>query len=488
MRRLRPKLDCSKSTGAISPANNIAQAAISTGTSTSVSSHVGSGSSAHRRRRHRLVASDSSDSEHHTRTIPSGEAQAIRACSPVVERTRPAKRRLILVGVNKPVAQPTLSIRCDDSTDERKGLDMVFMHVCHPTRSESLVLHPDCRGRRDTTANSSLAFRATAQTSSAITTAVPQKDATSVIATPEPVASVVSSTAPVIDLVPDDFSTVSAAGPGTSVVLTAPTSHSHVRHSQRATNRQICATVQQQRRGPKLSATTGLEKRTQDEHPVESLSDEGDLPLAKRVGLPVLEYRRLLSLGGQLQQYRGLNIQRPWARLILDGVKTVEARRYPLKGYGGELLWIIETPGRGPLAKMNSVHLAAALRSGTLPSGLGAGAGSVTSSGSRRRLRRTSRDASRCCAPAVAAATAAARIVGVVRFREHFEYESYDHWRSDAKRHCVPSGSDFDWQPQTGPMYGWLVDSARALAEPQPGPEQKGMIGSRAVTRMALFA
>ena len=38
-------------------------------------------------------------------------------------------------------------------------------------------------------------------------------------------------------------------------------------------------------------------------------------------------------------------MQKPFAGLVLDGVKTVEARRYPIKNLAGEWLWIIETPG-----------------------------------------------------------------------------------------------------------------------------------------------
>lgn len=43
----------------------------------------------------------------------------------------------------------------------------------------------------------------------------------------------------------------------------------------------------------------------------------------------------------------GLNVQVPWARLLLEGKKTIETRTYPLPAkYRGEDLWLIETPGR----------------------------------------------------------------------------------------------------------------------------------------------
>ena len=43
---------------------------------------------------------------------------------------------------------------------------------------------------------------------------------------------------------------------------------------------------------------------------------------------------------------RGINIQRPWARMLLEGVKTTEVRSYPLKGYFNEDVWLMETAGR----------------------------------------------------------------------------------------------------------------------------------------------
>ena len=56
-------------------------------------------------------------------------------------------------------------------------------------------------------------------------------------------------------------------------------------------------------------------------------------------------YRRLLALGGISKHLRGINMQQPWARMILDGQKTVEARTYELTTYLNEDLWIIETLG-----------------------------------------------------------------------------------------------------------------------------------------------
>ena len=142
---------------------------------------------------------------------------------------------------------------------------------------------------------------------------------------------------------------------------------------------------------------------------------------------------------GVLLSLRGINVQRPWARKILDGEKTLEARRYPLKGFLGEDLWIIETRG---------AH------------------------GSKIAPFRS-------------------QIIGVVRFGADFKYTDVAEWRADERMHCIAVDSPFDW---TGPgqaaggMYGWRIESARYLKAPQPGPEVKGMICCKAVSREVEFA
>ena len=42
---------------------------------------------------------------------------------------------------------------------------------------------------------------------------------------------------------------------------------------------------------------------------------------------------------------RGIHVQRPWARMLLEGVKTIEVRSYPLNSYLNEDLWLIENAG-----------------------------------------------------------------------------------------------------------------------------------------------
>ena len=132
---------------------------------------------------------------------------------------------------------------------------------------------------------------------------------------------------------------------------------------------------------------------------------------------------------GEAWHLRGINIQRRWAQLILARTKTVEARKYPLKGYENEYLWLVQTTGH---AEETS-------------------------------------------------------IVGVVRFKGCVEYLDLVAWRADRQRHCVPHGDVMDWsgpeQPGVPRMFGWNVAAVHALKEPQPGPDTKGMIGCKAVTR-----
>ena len=124
---------------------------------------------------------------------------------------------------------------------------------------------------------------------------------------------------------------------------------------------------------------------------------------------------------------RVLNVQRPWARLLLTGAKKVEVRKYPLKNYMDEDLWLLETKGE-----------------------------------------RAPRDF-------------ASAIIGAIRFGQDFEYQDLPAFRADEHRHCIPQGSSFDWQPSKTPkLYGWVVQVASLLARSLPPPKTKGMIGAKA--------
>ena len=160
---------------------------------------------------------------------------------------------------------------------------------------------------------------------------------------------------------------------------------------------------------------------------------------------------------GTLTELRGINIQQPWARLILDGCKTIEARKYPLRGYLNELLWVIETSGT--CKRTIDMDRPTGLQPEQL---LG------------RRHRR------------VRAPAFSSKIIGVVRFGSDHEYTDVQQWRSDEKRHCITECSQFDWngaESEVPKMYGWHVESAHYLTEPQRAPVKKGMIGCKAIKR-----
>jgi len=134
------------------------------------------------------------------------------------------------------------------------------------------------------------------------------------------------------------------------------------------------------------------------------------------------------------KKMKGLNVQKPWARALLEGTKTVEVRTYPLGKKGFEIgvdYCVTETCGKADLA----------------------------------------------------------REVGTVRFKEEFEYANLDAFRNDEHRHCIPEGSPYDWQLATTPkLYGWVVDVARPFVKPIPPPAKRGMIGSKATRRRATYA
>jgi hypothetical protein len=180
-----------------------------------------------------------------------------------------------------------------------------------------------------------------------------------------------------------------------------------------------------------------------------------------------------VQCGAKVHFHRGLNIQRPWAGLILQGRKTIEARTYPLRGYKDESIWIIQTPGK--LSPTDADAFEALGRADRVHGVLGL---SDAANGQTRPRRRRS-------GPPPPKPTA--HIVGILRFTGCVQYSDYEHWRSDEPRHMVPEGSSFDWQPEKGPMFGWQVGFTRALLQPAPGPSQKGMIGCKVAPRMALF-
>ena len=136
----------------------------------------------------------------------------------------------------------------------------------------------------------------------------------------------------------------------------------------------------------------------------------------------------------EVMNLKGINIQEEWAKKIYNGEKKIEARTWEGGLYvDGRLLWVIETPNKPRPAK--------------------------------RKF---------------------AEITGVIRFGQSIEYSSYEQWRSDFYRHCVPEGSKWDWYPEklTGKsmkkqrMFAWPIVEVRQLSVAIPAPESRGNVGS----------
>ena len=133
----------------------------------------------------------------------------------------------------------------------------------------------------------------------------------------------------------------------------------------------------------------------------------------------------------------GINVQYPWSRLILAGVKAVEVRKYPLGRYPSFIaeqdLFLIETPGRG-----------------------------------------STQDAD--CAIDVGAPPDKACVIGVVRFSGCFQFADlaeFDLFRDQTR---ITSGGRYDWlHLGDRPIFGWVVGNTKGV-EPMPA-DSKTMLG-----------
>jgi len=116
----------------------------------------------------------------------------------------------------------------------------------------------------------------------------------------------------------------------------------------------------------------------------------------------------------------GLHIQHPWAQLIMDGVKTIETRHYPLPPkYIKRDILIVETPGKSK--KFES------------------------------------------------------RVVGIVQFRECFEYDSKKQFDSDLDKHNVHPDSEFYWSPTKPKKWGWVISKSVKFKTPFRAPKKRGI-------------
>ena len=119
-------------------------------------------------------------------------------------------------------------------------------------------------------------------------------------------------------------------------------------------------------------------------------------------------------------KFPGINVQAPWARLLLGKEKQIETRTYPLPmKYVGKDLWLIETPGKGGAFK--------------------------------------------------------ARVIGIIRFSGSKEYESERAFYDDVDLHLIyPDNTDYAWQSHLR-KFAWIVDKVKPFDE-FPAPLPRGIV------------
>ena len=146
----------------------------------------------------------------------------------------------------------------------------------------------------------------------------------------------------------------------------------------------------------------------------------------------------------------GLNVNWPFSQLILAGVKTVEARSYPLgrrnMAQPDVEMWLVEAPPASDAISQGWLFagdLAVALRP------------------------------QRC------------QIVGTVTFSHSDEYGSLQAFRADRKIHRIAAGGQYDWDG-TGKRYAWRVSAVRRLAQPARSLCRTGFTKKRSYT--VIFA
>jgi hypothetical protein len=129
----------------------------------------------------------------------------------------------------------------------------------------------------------------------------------------------------------------------------------------------------------------------------------------------------------------GINIQAPWAELLINGQKTVETRSYRLpQRLEGVELAVIETPGKSTRFK--------------------------------------------------------SRIIGTITFSNCFQYTDIKEWFRDYHRHLVSIDSKYRWGKRINwnngelidaPKFGWIVQSVNKLDYPVDPPAKRGIIYAR---------
>lgn len=125
------------------------------------------------------------------------------------------------------------------------------------------------------------------------------------------------------------------------------------------------------------------------------------------------------------KNYTGINIQFPISQLILNGEKTIETRTYPIpKKYINKDLLMIETPG--PEGKFQ------------------------------------------------------ARIVGIIRFSECYQYQTLKSFRAEFNLHKVSPESKWDWTSNK-PKWGWKITKITPIKS-KAFQRNKGIVFTKNIT------
>lgn len=125
------------------------------------------------------------------------------------------------------------------------------------------------------------------------------------------------------------------------------------------------------------------------------------------------------------KSYTGINIQYPISQLIIDGMKSIETRTYPIpEKYLNQEMLLIETPGREGKFK--------------------------------------------------------SRIIGIIKFTDCFLYQNKKQFYLDYEKHFVNENSDWAWEER--PKYGWNVTVIRKINPPLPFLEKKGIRFTLSIT------
>lgn len=119
------------------------------------------------------------------------------------------------------------------------------------------------------------------------------------------------------------------------------------------------------------------------------------------------------------KEYTGINIQWPISELILNREKTVETRTYSIpEKYLNEEMILIETPGKKGKFK--------------------------------------------------------ARMRGIIRFTDCFEYKNKTAFYKDTDKHCVTPDSEWAYNPEIG-KWGWTVEVVKVFDVTLPLQKRAGI-------------